>query len=103
MYSLKSVFAVLSYLLGTATLFWGIVLTQLPWYPRSKYEATGILGSMFGVSAGLLASSWILMRRARVDILLSEPKRIRWTDAVVLCEATLCGLYLLLTVSWIVL
>jgi hypothetical protein len=101
MYSLKSIFAFIAYAVGTVTLLWGVLLSALPWYPGDKYEAVAVVGPIFGVSMGALALSWCLMRRARVEILIDNPKRWRWTEFILFGEGVVCALFVLLTASTI--
>jgi hypothetical protein len=64
---LNGLFALLTYVAATALLVWGAVLTQVfPW--RSRYEAAGTFGAMFGVGLILLAIAWRSVRRQRVEM-----------------------------------
>ncbi len=99
MHSLKSIFAFIAFIVGTALLIWGVVLTQVPWEPTSLGEAVAVLATIFGTSLGLLSLSWFLVRRARVDILADQPSRWRATDAALCAEAAVCSLLLLYTFS----
>jgi hypothetical protein len=93
----KSVGALISYLVGTASLLWGISLTIVPWEPRNKYQAAMFLAPIFALSLALLFTAWKLVRVARIEIAPNEPQRWRLTDYVLCGEALVCGLYILLT------
>jgi len=97
MHSLKSIFAFISFLVGTLLLVWAIVLTQVPWEPQSDRQAVAVLGTIFGVSLASLSLSWMLVRRARIDIVDDQPYRWRGTDVALCSEITVCGLFMLLT------
>ena len=76
--SLKSIFAFLAYLFGTVAMLCAMLVTQLPWEPRSNFEAVMIPGAMFGIGGAALALSWFLMRRGRKEIVVDDPLW-RWT------------------------
>ena len=91
MYGLKSILALVAFLVGTFALVWGMVLTQVPWAPRNTAEAVAVLGTFFGFSLAALASSWTLMRKARREVIVDNPDRWRWTEYIVFAEASVCG------------
>jgi len=94
-YSVKSIFAFIAYLFGTAALLWGTLLTQLPWYPQSVLQAAAIVGSIFAFGFGALGVSWLLMRRGRAEVLPDDPLRWRWTEHFLFVQASAFGLIFL--------
>lgn len=95
-YSIKSVFALIAYLLGTGALLWGTLLTQLPWYPQSVLQAASILGSVFALGLGALGAAWLLMRSGRAEVLSDDPLRWRWTEYALVIQASAFALLLIL-------
>jgi hypothetical protein len=99
-YSLKSVLAFFAYLFGTVASLYAIVVTQLPWDPRSTFEAIMIPGAIFFVGGVALAVSWVLMRRGRKEIVVDDPLRWRWTEWVLVLQSGVEGfLFVLLVFS----
>lgn len=99
MYSLKSVLAFLAYLFGTLASLYAIVVTQLPWDPRTNLEAITIPGAMFVVGGVALGVSWLLMRWGRKEV-VDGPARWRWTEWVLLLQAGVeAFLYVLVVAS----
>ena len=99
MFSLYRIFALLAYLFGTVAVLYGMLITQLPWYPRNKLEAVGIPGAIFGLGAGARLLSWLLMRRGRREVVIDDPLRWRWTERVLIFQGAVCGLLFLLLVA----
>jgi hypothetical protein len=98
-YSLKRIFAFFAYLFGTVASLYAIVVTQLPWYPRSNFEAIMIPGAMFAVGGAALGLSWFLMRRGRREIVVDDPLRWRWTEWVLLLQGGVGGFLFVLLVA----
>ena len=94
MCTLNGLFALITYVAATALMIWGAVLTQVfPW--RSRYEAAGAFGAIFGVSLILLVIAWRLVRRQRVEMSANTPRSWRFADYVLCVEAAIAGLFLI--------
>ena len=94
MYSIKSLFAFIAYLIASLALLWGITLTAAG--PRvTKLEAATTGSLIFGLSSTLLVTSWKLVRLARKEIDVYPPHVWRISDYVLCAETFLSGLYLL--------
>jgi len=98
-YSLKSVLAFCAYLFGTVASLYAIVVTQLPWEPRSNFEAITIPGAVFAIGGAALAVSWLLMRRGRKRVDVDDPLRWRWTEWVLLLQGGVEGFVFVLLVA----
>lgn len=98
MHSLKSLFAAIGFLVASVSMLWGVALTVLPWEPRNKYEAAAVVGGIFAFSLSSLAATWVLVRRARVDIALDAPERWRFSDYAICSESVLCGVFVVLAI-----
>jgi hypothetical protein len=93
--NLYALFALVTYLLATACMFFGWALTLTPGPEDQAYEfELGILG----VALALLALTRFLMRKSRIEDSVDSPNTRRLTDVGVVIQAVVCAVFLILMV-----